>query len=50
MGEVDHVNLIEQTLQEEKQADEKLTRLAEEINAQARRLESTGQKGSKQAA
>jgi ferritin-like metal-binding protein YciE len=50
MGEVDHVNLIEQTLQEEKQADEKLTRLAEEINAQARRLESTSQKGSKQAA
>jgi len=35
LGEADHVNLIEQTLQEEKQADEKLTRLAEEINARA---------------
>ena len=50
MGEADHANLIEQTLQEEKQADENLTRLAEEINAQARRLESTSQKGSMQAA
>lgn len=50
MGEADHVNLIEQTLQEEKQADETLTRLAEEINAQARGLETTSQKGSKQAA
>lgn len=50
MGEADHVNLIEQTLQEEKLADENLTRLAEEINALARRLERTSQKGSMQAA
>lgn len=35
LGEEDHVSLIEQTLQEEKQADEKLTRLAETVNSQA---------------
>jgi ferritin-like metal-binding protein YciE len=35
LGETEHVSLIEQTLEEEKQADEKLTQLAEEINSQA---------------
>jgi len=35
LGENEHVSLIEQTLQEEKQTDEKLTQLAEEINPQA---------------
>jgi len=35
LGEEEHVSLIEQTLEEEKQADEKLTQLAETINSQA---------------
>jgi ferritin-like metal-binding protein YciE len=35
LGEDDHVSLLEQTLREEKQADEKLTQLAQEINPQA---------------
>jgi ferritin-like metal-binding protein YciE len=35
LGENEHVSLIEQTLEEEKQTDEKLTQLAEQINAQA---------------
>lgn len=35
LGENEHVPLLEQTLEEEKQTDEKLTQLAEEINAQA---------------
>ncbi|MGA7754125.1 MAG: ferritin-like domain-containing protein [Candidatus Sulfotelmatobacter sp.] len=35
LGEDEHVTLIEQTLAEEKQADEKLTQLAEEINLKA---------------
>ena len=35
LGENDHVSLLEQTLEEEKQADEKLTQLAEQINPQA---------------
>lgn len=35
LGEEEHVSLIDQTLNEEKQADEKLTRLSEGINAQA---------------
>ena len=35
LGEEQHVSLIEQTLNEEKQADEKLTQLSEEINSQA---------------
>jgi ferritin-like metal-binding protein YciE len=41
LGEDEHVSLIEQTLEEEKQADEKLTQLAEEINAQASEGEDT---------
>jgi ferritin-like metal-binding protein YciE len=35
LGENEHVSLIEQTLEEEKQADQTLTRLAEQINSQA---------------
>lgn len=35
LGENEHISLIEQTLEEEKQADEKLTQLAEGINSQA---------------
>jgi len=35
LGENEHVSLLEQTLEEEKQADEKLTELSEEINPQA---------------
>jgi ferritin-like metal-binding protein YciE len=35
MDESEHVNLLNQTLEEEKETDEKLTELAEEINAQA---------------
>lgn len=35
LGEEEHVSLIDQTLNEEKQADEKLTQLSEGINAQA---------------
>jgi ferritin-like metal-binding protein YciE len=35
LGEDEHVELLEQTLQEEKETDEKLTKLSEEINSQA---------------
>lgn len=35
LGENEHVSLLEQTLEEEKVTDEKLTQLAEQINAQA---------------
>ncbi|MGC2472823.1 MAG: ferritin-like domain-containing protein [Candidatus Sulfotelmatobacter sp.] len=35
MGEDEHVSLLEQTLEEEKQTDEKLTQLAETISSQA---------------
>jgi ferritin-like metal-binding protein YciE len=39
MGESNHLSLIEQTLEEEKQADEKLTQLAEQVNSQAEKGE-----------
>lgn len=39
LGEDEHVSLLEQTLEEEKQTDEKLTQLAEEINRQAAGME-----------
>jgi ferritin-like metal-binding protein YciE len=39
LGESDHVSLIEQTLAEEKQADQTLTQLAQRINSQADRDE-----------
>ena len=35
LGENEHVSLLEQTLEEEKQTDAKLTQLAEQINSQA---------------
>jgi ferritin-like metal-binding protein YciE len=35
LGESNHVSLLEQTLEEEKETDEKLTELAEQINTQA---------------
>jgi ferritin-like metal-binding protein YciE len=35
LGESEHVSLLEETLQEEKETDEKLTTLAKEINSQA---------------
>ena len=35
LGESNHVSLLEETLEEEKATDEKLTELAEQINAQA---------------
>lgn len=35
LGENEHVSLLEQTLDEEKETDEKLTQLAEQINSQA---------------
>jgi ferritin-like metal-binding protein YciE len=35
LGENEHVSLLEQTLEEEKQTDEKLSQLAEQINAEA---------------
>src|SRR6201988_5134073 len=34
LGESEHVTLLEETLQEEKETDEKLTNLAKEINSQ----------------
>jgi ferritin-like metal-binding protein YciE len=41
LKEEEHVSLLEQTLEEEKQTDEKLTQLAEEINRQATGAENT---------
>lgn len=35
LGEEEHVSLLEQTLSEEKETDEKLTQLAEQINSEA---------------
>jgi ferritin-like metal-binding protein YciE len=35
LGDTEHVLLLEQTLQEERETDEKLTQLAKEINPQA---------------
>lgn len=43
LGEEDHVSLLEQTLEEEKQTDEKLTQLAEDINSPADSTESEGE-------
>jgi ferritin-like metal-binding protein YciE len=35
LGETEHVSLLEQTLEEEKQTDQKLTELAQDVNPQA---------------
>jgi ferritin-like metal-binding protein YciE len=42
LGENEHVSLLEQTLEEEKETDQKLTQLAEEINSQAAQGEEIG--------
>ena len=49
LGENEHISLLEQTLEEEKQTDEQLTRLAEEINSQAAQgeQEEEGHRGSR---
>jgi ferritin-like metal-binding protein YciE len=41
LGENEHVSLLEQTLEEEKQTDQKLTELAQDINPQAEREQGT---------
>lgn len=43
LGENEHVSLLEETLAEEKQADEQLTQLAEEINSQATEEQDAGE-------
>ena len=43
LGEDEHVSLLEQTLEEEKQTDQKLTQLAEEINPRAQEAIGTGE-------
>ncbi len=35
LGETEHVSLLTETLEEEKETDEKLTKLSQQINAQA---------------
>jgi len=56
LGESEHVSLLEETLEEEKETDEKLTKLAKQINAQANEgsgeaeKRQTSQKKSKRAA
>jgi ferritin-like metal-binding protein YciE len=44
LGENEHVSLLEETLEEEKETDEKLTQLAEQINTQAQE-EAEGEEG-----
>ena len=39
LGEQEHVSLLEQTLEEEKETDQKLTQLSEQINPQAQEME-----------
>ena len=43
LGEAGHVALLEQTLEEEKQTDQKLTELSEDINRQAAAAERTNE-------
>jgi ferritin-like metal-binding protein YciE len=58
LGETKHASLLEKTMEEERQTDEKLTKLAKEINAQANEAqppkeldeEKTSRKTSKRAA
>lgn len=42
LGEDEHAELLKETLEEEKETDEKLTKLAEQINAEANEGESEG--------
>lgn len=44
LGESDHVSLLQETLREEKETDEKLTELSEDINSQAN-SESSSEEG-----
>jgi ferritin-like metal-binding protein YciE len=44
LGETEHISLLTQTLEEEKETDEKLTELAEDVNAQANAGEKPGEK------
>jgi len=46
LGEDEHVALLEQTLKEEKEADEKLTQLARQINPQAAEVQGRVSEGS----
>lgn len=48
LGENEHVSLLEQTLEEEKRTDEKLTQLAEQINSQAGQGEQQEETGDRQ--
>lgn len=50
LGEEDAVNLLEQTLKEEKETDQKLTKLAEKINVEAEEEDSSGPKSEGRAA
>jgi ferritin-like metal-binding protein YciE len=45
LGETEHASLLEKTLQEEKQTDEKLTKLAKEINPRANGMVSPKEQG-----
>jgi ferritin-like metal-binding protein YciE len=45
LGETEHASLLEKTLQEEKQTDEKLTKLAKEINPRANEMVSPKEQG-----
>jgi ferritin-like metal-binding protein YciE len=43
LGESNHVSLLNETLEEEKETDEKLTGLAGDVNAQANQGEEAGE-------
>jgi ferritin-like metal-binding protein YciE len=47
LGEPEQVSLLNQTLEEEEETDEKLTELAAAINAQANRDEEAGEEDEK---
>jgi len=49
LGEEEHLSLLEETLNEEKQADEKLTQLAQEINSQAQEEDETAEQDEEEA-
>jgi len=49
LGENEASSLLEKTLEEEKETDEKLTQLAEEINVQAKQQGSEGEDGEEEA-
>ncbi len=49
LGEDEHVTLLGQTLEEEKETDQKLTDLAEEINSQAQEAGESAEEGEEEA-